>query len=187
VCCSVCCSVCVAVCVLRVCVYVLAYVKMHLSQWRPLQHTNSSKHTETHCNAHCNTRCNTQQQHTLQHIQPGCVQTSTYHRRHTCRRLEFCTKQIFSKVSSIITFAGKFSSKLTFHNFCVEFGATGTGWRRVIWCLISTGYIPPKSLIQSGSFAKNDLQLKASYDSTPPCRHSQKSALQFGRVWGGYE
>jgi len=45
------------------------------------------------------------------------------------------------------------------------------GWQTPIGCLIFICHFLQKSPIISGSFAKNDLQLKASNGSSPPCTH----------------
>jgi len=49
---------------------------------------------------------------------------------------------------------------------------TGTGWRRSLGCLIFVGHFPQKSPTLGGSFAKNDLQLTASYDIACVCTKS---------------
>jgi len=59
-------------------------------------------------------------------------------------------------------------------------GHNALGWRRSIGCLVFMGHFPQKSHTISGSFAKKDLQLKASYRFLLPCKiqHTLQHTLQ---------
>jgi len=68
----------------------------------------------------------------------------------------YCRRKCTSVVSSIFFFF-----------VC----AHTTGGPRCLECLILTRHFPQKSPIICSSFAENDLQLRASYESSPPCTY----------------
>ena len=64
---------------------------------------------------------------------------------------------------------------------CTHTTHTGAGRHRVIGCLIFIGHFAPKSPIIHGSFAKKDLQFKASDEPSPSCHMCSNHNVR-GRV-----
>jgi len=68
-----------------------------------------------------------------------------------------------------------------YNNDGADFGESydAPGWRRLIGSLIFMDRFPQKSPKISGFFAKNDLQLRGSYESSRPCKYNTNGILDF--------
>jgi len=92
-------------------------------------------------------------------------------------RLTCQEKTPYASSPPCTTFSGELCSLLRTHIL----SNNSAGWRRVTGCLVFTRHFPQKSPVVCGSFAENNLQLKASYGSSPQ-RNNQRIRFVYGEI-----
>jgi len=131
-----------------------------------LQHTSATRYCNTLLQHTTATHyCNTLLQHaTATHYCNTLLQHNTAQRwlRHAPWHVCYPTDSARSLSCLLLIFVRQSHSNSAY-------AKSITGWLRSIGCLIFIGHFLQKSPIIGVSFAKNDLQLKASCGSSPPC------------------